>query len=299
MEQLIKLLSSTYEDKSKINYIAEILKDCQNNEGNNKIYDFEFVLAVANNVVANKMDLDAVIVAILYCLGRGGLYDLKNITNVDYVSNIKSLLNISKLEMSTKQETQVSLNKMFLSLAKDIRVMIIKLCIEAEKINIMGRLSAEQKDNLMKSHRDVYAPIAAMLGISRIKDIMEDAAFKYFNPKFYAELEQTINTYVAQGVDKINRAVNRLKDELSPLIANVKVYGRQKKLVSIAKKLQKKKMNVDTIASVYKTNGLEEAVEAKSFKDVNTNFHQVVNTSSVSSLTSSLQCTLFPSFFAV
>ena len=268
MENLIKLLSSTYGDKKKINYITEVLKDSQNNESKHHIYNFEFTLSVANNVVANKMDLDSVIVAILYSLIRGGMYDISLINNEDYLSKIKSLQSISKLEMSTKYDTQISLNKMFLSLAKDIRVMIIKLCIEEEKIKIMSKLSTEQKDNLMKSHRDVYAPIAAMLGISRIKDTMEDAAFKYFNPKFYSELEETINTYVAQGINNINNAVSKIKDELQPIIPNVKVYGRQKKLVSIAKKLQKKNMNVDTIKSVYGENILEETIEAKSFKDI-------------------------------
>jgi len=268
MENLLKLLSTTYDDKKKLNYAAELLKDCQNNPSRHHIYDFAFTLEVAKTVVSNKMDLDSVIVALLYCLQRGGMYNLEKLDNPEYMSKIKSLQSMSKLEMSTKQATEVSLNKMFLSMAKDIKTMIIKLCIEVEKINIMGKLTTEQKDNLMKSHKDVYAPIAAMLGISRIKDIMEDAYFKYFNPKMYAELEETINTYVAEGIENINKAVNKIKDELTPIIPNVKVYGRQKKLASIAKKLQNKNMNVDTIASIYKENGLEEAIEAKSFKDI-------------------------------
>lgn len=268
MENLIKLLSSTYDDKKKINYVSELLKNTQNNPSKHHIYNFEFTLSVAKNVVDNKMDFDSVIVSILYCLCRGGMYNWEDITNDDYNSKLKALLSMSKLEMNTKYDTQISLNKMFLSMAKDIRVMIIKLCIEVEKINILSRLNSEQKDKIMRSHRDVYAPIAAMLGISRIKDKMEDSAFKYFNPKMYAELEETINTYVSEGIDNINKAVNKIKDELQPVIPNIKVYGRQKKLVSIAKKLQKKNMDVDTIKHVYGENGLENAIEAKSFKDI-------------------------------
>lgn len=268
MENFIKLLSSTYEQKNKIEYLTDILNQCKNLKTDNVVYDFNFALAVGTNVIANKMDIDSVIVAILYCLTRGGLYPLENVTHKEYSYKLNSLYTMSKMEMSTKQDTQISLNKMFLSMAKDFRVMIIKLCIEAEKLNILDRLTAEQKDKVMKQQRDVYAPIASMLGISKIKDAMEDATFKYFNPKMYKELEETINTYVAQGIDKINNAIAILKSELSPSIPNIKVYGRQKKLYSIAKKLQKKNMSVDTIASVYKENGLEEAIESKSFKDI-------------------------------
>ena len=268
MENFIKLLTATFDDKKKISYLVDVLNQCKNNKANNNLYDFDFALAVGSNVIANKMDLDSVIIAILYCLSRAELYSLESVTNEEYLLKINSLYTMSKLEMSTKQDTQVSLNKMFLSMAKDIRVMIIKLCIEVEKLNVLYKLNSEEKANLMKSHKDVYSPIASMLGISRIKDAMEDATFKYFNPKMYKELEETINTYVAEGIDKINNAVNRLKTELSPIIPNIKVYGRQKKLASIAKKLQKKNMGVDTIASIYGENGLEEAIESKSFKDI-------------------------------
>ncbi len=268
MENFIKLLSSTYEQKNKIEYLTDILNQCKDLKTSNVVYDFNFALAVGTNVIANKMDIDSVIVAILYCLTRGELYPLDNVTHKDYAYKLNSLYTMSKMEMSTKQDTQISLNKMFLSMAKDFRVMIIKLCIEAEKLNILDRLTPEQKDKVMKQQRDVYAPIASMLGISKIKDAMEDATFKYFNPKMYKELEETINKYVAQGIDKINNAIDILKSELRPSIPNIKVYGRQKKLYSIAKKLQKKNMSVDTIASVYKENGLEEAIESKSFKDI-------------------------------
>ena len=74
MENLIKLLSSTYDDKKKINYVIELLKNTQNNPSKHFIYNFEFTLQVANRVVANKMDFDSVIVAILYCLCRGNFY---------------------------------------------------------------------------------------------------------------------------------------------------------------------------------------------------------------------------------
>ena len=221
------------------------------------------------------MDIDCVIVGLLYCLTRGEMYDINKVEDQEYKDELKSLYSMSKLEMSSRQDTSISLNKMFLSMAKDLRVMIIKLNIEAEKINVLSKLPTADKDKIMRQHRDVYAPIASMLGISRIKDLMEDATFKYFNPKMYKELAETIDTYVASGIDKINSAVNKIKHDLQPIIPNVKVYGRQKKLASIAKKLQKKNMGVDAIASIYKENGLEEAIEAKSFKD--TSFKKIVD----------------------
>ena len=112
MENFIKLISS-FEDKKKINYIIDILNSCKNRRSANVIYDFEFALSVGSNVVANKMDLDSVIIAIIYCLSRGGMFSLDSVTNEEYLSKINALYMMSKLEMSTKQDTQVSLNKMY------------------------------------------------------------------------------------------------------------------------------------------------------------------------------------------
>lgn len=269
MDEFIKLLKETYDNDKKIQEIENLLNTAKNKASTHFLYDVDFALACAKSVVDNKLDLESVLITINYCLSRAGIIEVENIKEKSVMNKVEYLYNISKLDLSSKEEIEVSINKMFLNMAKDIRVVIIKLCIETEKLNFLDRFSSDRVDRLMKSYRDIYSPIASMLGLSRIKDILEEATFKYFNPKFYADLSETLKTYVQKGKEAIDLAVEKIKTELTPIIPNVKVYGRQKKISSIAKKLQKKNMYVDSIQDVYGSSvALDKAMTAKSFKEV-------------------------------
>lgn len=269
MEEFIKLLNETYDNDKKIQTVELLLHTAQGKESKHFLYDLDFSIACAKSVVNNNLDLESVLITLYYCLCRADIINLESIKDKSIQSKVEYLFNISKLNLSSKEEIEVSINKMFLNMAKDIRVVIIKLCIETEKLNFLDRFSSDRVERLMKSYRDIYSPIASMLGFSKIKDVLEEATFKYFNPKFYADLSKTLETYVLKGKEAIDNAVDKIKTELTPLIPNVKVYGRQKKISSIAKKLQKKNMYVDSIQDIYGSAvALDKAMTAKSFKEV-------------------------------
>ena len=268
MDEFISLLKTTYDNDKKIAGIDVLLKTAMEKQSTHYLYDLDFAVACAKSVVDNKLDLESVLTTLYYCLSRGELISLDIIKEKSIKSKVEALYNISKLNLSSKEEIEVSINKMFLNMAKDIRVVIIKLCIEKEKLNFLDRFAPKKVDQLMRSYRDIYSPIASMLGFSRVKDALEEATFKYYNPKFYDDLSKTLETYVLRGKESIDGAVEKIKEELVPIIPNVKVYGRQKKISSIAKKLQKKNMYVDSIQDVYGSNVLNKAMTAKSFKEV-------------------------------
>lgn len=268
MFEFIKLLKDTYDNDKRIQSIEALLKSIDQKKSNHYLYDKDFAIACATAIVNNKLDFDSVFITLYYCLCRADLMDINTIKDNGIRADVDALFNISKLDLSSKEEIEVSINKMFLNMAKDIRVIIIKLCLEAEKLNFLDRFTPQKVDRLMRSYRDIYSPIASMLGISKIKDILEEATFKYFNPKFYDDISKTLATYVLRGKEAIDNAVNKIQTELQPIIPNIKVYGRQKKISSIAKKLQKKNMYVDTIQDVYGSHILDETISEKSFKEV-------------------------------
>lgn len=268
MQEFIKLLKETYDNDKRIPGVEALLKSVGKKESSHYLYDLDFAIACATSTANNKLDLDSVFITLYYCLCRADLMDVNSIKDNGIRADVDALFNISKLDLSSKEQIEVSINKMFLNMAKDIRVIIIKLCLETEKLNFLDRFTPQKIDRLMRSYRDIYSPIASMLGISKIKDILEDATFKYFNPKFYDDLSKTLETYVMKGKEAIDNAVKKIQTELQPIIPNVKVYGRQKKISSIAKKLQKKNMYVDTIQDVYGSHILDETMSEKSFKEV-------------------------------
>lgn len=275
MINLINLLNQTYGEDKKIQQISNLLNSVKDKTTNHYLYKFDFAIASATSVVKNNLDLDSVIITLNYCLCRGEYIEIDSIKEKHIKTRVEALKNLSKLDLSSKEQIEVSINKMFLNIAKDIRVIIIKLLLEQEKLNFLDRLSPEKVDRLMRSYRDIYAPIASMLGFSKVKDALEEASFKYFNPKFYDDLKKTMEKYLITGRENIDDAVEKIKTELLPIIPNVKVYGRQKKLSSIAKKLQKKNMYVDTIQDIYGSDEIIGKQTAKSFNEVK--FSQIVD----------------------
>ncbi len=236
------------------------------------IYNSEFSIEVASSVLNNKLDYKSVIVGLLYPIVKLNKLDEIKGHNLDFeiYEMLSSLSLIEKTNLTTKQEQLDSVKKMFIGLAKDIRVVIIKLCAEELKLKYLDKMTPEKVEALMKSYTDLYSPISAMLGMSQIKNKLENATFKYYKPKMYEELSDALNKYVEERNGQIQDVIEKIKTELKPIIkGDYLVYGRQKQLASIAKKLQKKNMTISTILDIYgRKNNIEELTEHKSFNEI-------------------------------
>lgn len=232
------------------------------------IYNFNFGVNVASSIIDNKLDYNTVIASLIYPTKKNNI-NIEMHHHVEVLSLLTSLLNLEKLQISTKQEQLDSIKSMFIALAKDLRVIIIKLCIEQEKINNLTKFQADEVEQIMKNCTDIFSPLSSMLGLSQIKNKLEDASFRYYKPKLYKELSSTLEKYFEERNNNINETIVKIKSELTPIIPNVVVYGRQKQLASIAKKLQKKNMSISSISGIYgRNNSLEKIVEENNFKDI-------------------------------
>ncbi len=263
----IKKLYSLEENQQ----IVEIINLVKKYNDPNSVYDINFAITLANDIIDNKLDYKSVIVGLYYPLIKNNLMDKVDVNKIDdeVYTMITSLSNLEKLNIATKQEQLDSIKNMFIAIAKDIRVIIIKLCIEQGKLNIFDKFSDEEKESIMQGCSDIFAPIAAMLGISQIKNRLENATFKYYKPKFYEELKQALNEYVDERNEAIQEVIKKIKEEITPIVSKCEVYGRQKQLYSIAKKLQKKNMGVSAILDVYgRKNNIEEFTKGKSFSEI-------------------------------
>ncbi len=242
-------------------------------EAKHPVYNLQFAEGVALNIIRNKLDKSSCIVGLLFPFV---ITDCElEITNSEVRDMLTALRNVDALPLSNKDEQRASVKNMFMAIAKDLRVVIIKLCIEEEKTKYLPKFSPEELENIMLGFNEIYAPTSAMLGISSIKNSLYNATFKYYKPAYYEELKEAIDKHVALGMDNLNMAIDKIKKEILPIIPNAQVYGRQKQLYSIARKLQQKNMGVNTISDIYGHNVLEELVGEASFKDIKLN--QVVD----------------------
>ena len=268
MSELITLLKKNYsiEDAQKIINFYEFLKDKYDN---NSLYSLEFAEKIATQIISHRLDYESVIIGLLYPAYK---LDASIIDNDFLSSEIKNIFvrleKIENLNLSTHQEQLENIKKMFIALAKDIRVIIIKLCIEASKLDFLKFMSDEDENKYMQEVTDVFFPISQMLGLSQIKNTFGNATFKYYKPQMYDELVSTLSKYVEERNSQIKKVISKLKTEMISVCPNVVVYGRQKQLYSIAKKLQSKNMAVSSINDIYgRNNFLKNIAEKGDFKE--------------------------------
>ena len=253
-------------DAKKILTSFDLLKNHYASEG---LYTLQFAEKIAQNIITHRLDWESVIIGLLYPVYKIDNKILENDFLSDEVKNIfERLEKIENLNLSTHQEQLENIKKMFIALAKDIRVIIIKLCIEVSKLSFIDELSDTEKAKYMQEVTDVYFPICQMLGLSQIKNSFGNATFKYFKPQMYKDLVSTLSKYVEERNSQIKKVISKLKVEMQSICPNVVVYGRQKQLYSIAKKLQSKNMAVSSINDIYGRNDyLKNIAEKGDFKE--------------------------------
>lgn len=267
MKDFNKKIKETYKE-DQVKEILSYLDLISGIKTNSLIFNKDFALKFAENIIENKLDHISVIVGLVYPFYVDCKISEDEIKNKEVLSIIQTLSFLDKINISNKDTAENGLKKMFMAIAKDLRAIIIKLCYEEQNLNCFMVYDLANQDRLIKMASEMYAPLAAMLGLSQIKNSIENAVYKYQKPDEYVNLKKAIENFVSLGTENINQAIERLKAEITPLIPNVKIYGRQKQLYSIAKKLQSKNMDVNSIIEIYGNKKISHVLEQNYFKDI-------------------------------
>ncbi len=151
-----------------------------------------------------------------------------------------------------KKEVQLeNLRKIFLAMAEDIRVVLIKLADRLHNMRTLHALPPEKQERIARETMEIYAPIANRLGIGEIKGELEDLAFKYLDPKNYKLAKGLLDKEFKERKKDLEIAIEELKEELKK--SNIKVIdmqGRAKQTYRFFLKLQKHDMNVSQVYDV-------------------------------------------------
>ncbi|HRI42532.1 MAG TPA: bifunctional (p)ppGpp synthetase/guanosine-3',5'-bis(diphosphate) 3'-pyrophosphohydrolase [Fimbriimonadaceae bacterium] len=133
-----------------------------------------------------------------------------------------------------------SLRKMLLAMAKDVRVMVIKLADRLHNMRTLDSLQPERRTRIAAETADIYAPLAARLGIWQIKWQLEDLSFKHLHPKEFQEISERVAKSRTVREAELSEAILMLKERLQARgIKNAEVHGRPKHLFSIFNKIAK------------------------------------------------------------
>ena len=201
------------------------------------IHPFE----VAKILAQLDMDDATIIAGLLHDViedTRHGYEQIKKEFGEEVASLVEGVTKLGRLSYETKEERQAeSLRKMFLAMAKDIRVIIIKLADRLHNMRTLKYMDEEKKKEKAKETLEIYAPIAHRLGISKIKWELEDLALRYLDPEGYYDLVEKVAKKRQEREEYINEVIKQLKESLASLNLEYEISGRSKHFYSIYRKM--------------------------------------------------------------
>ena len=163
---------------------------------------------------------------------------------------------------SDKLEVQAeNLRKMFLAMAKDIRVIIIKLADRLHNMRTLQFMTPAKQKEKAKETMDIYAPIAQRLGISKIKTELDDLALKYSQPEVFYDLVNQINARKTEREEFVEQIVEEVSTHMKNANIKAEVNGRVKHFFSIYKKMVNQNKTVDQIYDLFAVRIIVESVK--------------------------------------
>lgn len=177
--------------------------------------------------------------------------DIKKEFGDEVLELVVGVTKLDKIEFNSKEEEQAeNFRKIFVAMAKDIRVIIIKLADRLHNMRSLNFLSIERQQRMARETLEVYAPLADRLGISQIKCELEDLCLKYLEPDFYEYLSINIDERLKESIELVDQVVEQVKNITRDSNINGEVFGRRKHLYSIYRKMKERKKTLDQIYDI-------------------------------------------------
>src|ERR1700688_4842059 len=209
-------------------------------------------LAVADFLADMKLDAVAIAAGLLHDVVEDTLTTIERIQELfgpEVAHVVEGVTKISAIPfLSTEERQAENFRKMLLAMVDDIRVILVKLADRLHNMRTLNHLPEERRAVIAQETRDIYAPIANRLGMSKVKNELEELSFRYLEPQAFEALRAKVDAKrrATEGLieELKNTIATKLRDASVPVL---EINGRIKRLWSISQKLKKQKIELDQV----------------------------------------------------
>jgi GTP diphosphokinase / guanosine-3',5'-bis(diphosphate) 3'-diphosphatase len=208
-------------------------------------------LEVAAVLAEMRMDPACVAVGLLHDVLEDTLTEperIKEYFGEDVLHMVEGVTKISKIPFSSSEERQAeNFRKLLLAMVDDVRVILIKLADRLHNMRTLQYLPDERRVRIARETMDIYAPLAGRLGMSKVKNELEDLSFQYLEPEAYKDLSARVEEKRAWALAFIDKIKAILAEKLTAAGLEAAVEGRIKRLYSIQQKLRRQRIEIEQV----------------------------------------------------
>ena len=253
MEKTLNTIRETYSENGGM--VLKAYEYAKNAHANQKRASGEpyFIhpCAVADILMELGLDAATIAAALLHDViedTEATAEDIKREFGDEVLDLVSGVTKLEKIVFKSKEDAEAeNFRKIFVAMAKDMRVIIIKLADRLHNMRSLNFLSHERQQRMASETLDIYAPLAGRLGISQIKCELEDLCLKYLDPESYEYLLYNIREKLSERHEFVNVIVSEIKELMSGDGVEGEVFGRPKHFYSIYKKMKNKGKTLDQI----------------------------------------------------
>lgn len=212
-------------------------------------------VSVAISLAEMRMDANGIMAAILHDVIEDTPVSKKELTDqfgAEVAELVDGVTKLTKIDSKSHAETQAeNVRKMFLAMAIDLRVIIVKLADRLHNMQTLGVMPAAKKRRIARETLDIYAPIANRLGMNNIRQKLEALSFEAMYPMRHAVLNNAVKKARGNRRKIVDVIESTIKNRLEQVGLNCEVAGREKNLYSIYKKMLNKRISLADVFDVY------------------------------------------------
>ncbi|MFZ2301383.1 MAG: bifunctional (p)ppGpp synthetase/guanosine-3',5'-bis(diphosphate) 3'-pyrophosphohydrolase [Gallionella sp.] len=212
-------------------------------------------IAVARILTTLHLDVQAIIAALLHDVVEDTEVTAEQIAErfgKPVAELVDGLSKLERIRFETREDAEAeNFRKMLLAMARDVRVILIKLADRLHNMRTLGSMPHDKSERIARETMEIYAPIANRLGLNDIYHELQDLSFKYLHPNRYAVLSKALKVARGNRREVVSKILDAIRQRLEEFNIRADVTGREKNIYSIYKKMQSKSLAFAEVLDIY------------------------------------------------